>query len=83
MRIDLRRSNIGMPEHFLNDPQIAAIIQQVRGKTVAECVRLDVLGEPGNARMFLDQNARWFSCSSAGRASREKPRVARDCPALS
>ena len=71
MRIDLRRSNIGMPEHFLNDPQIAAIIQQVRGKTVAECVRLDILGEPGNARMFLDQMPDGFR-AQAPAARREK-----------
>jgi hypothetical protein len=32
--INLRRRNVGVPEHFLNDPQIGAVAQQMRRETV-------------------------------------------------
>ncbi len=34
MSVDLRRGNVGMPEQFLNDPQIGTAGQQVGCKTV-------------------------------------------------
>ena len=42
MRINLGRGNIGMTEHFLNDAQIGAIAEQVRGKTVPKQMRIDI-----------------------------------------
>ena len=53
MRIDLRRRNIGVAEHLLNNPQIGAIPQQMRRETMAEKVRVNVLFQPGVPRVFL------------------------------
>jgi len=53
MRIDLRCGNIGVAEHLLNNPQIGAIAQQMRGETMAEKVRVNVLFQPGVPRVFL------------------------------
>ncbi len=32
MRIDLRRRNIGVTEHFLNNPQVRAIAEEMCGE---------------------------------------------------
>ena len=53
MRIDLRRRNIGMAEHFLDDAQIGAVPQEMRREAVSQKVRINVLFESGAARMFL------------------------------
>ena len=42
MRINLGRGNIGMTEHFLNDAQISAIAEQMRGKTVSQKMRVNI-----------------------------------------
>ena len=47
VRINLRRRNIRMPEQQLHDSQIGAVIQQVRGKRMAQGMRRNRLGEPG------------------------------------
>jgi len=39
VRVDLRRRDVCVSEHFLNDAQVAAVVEQMRGKTVPECVR--------------------------------------------
>ncbi len=43
MGIDLCGGNVGVPEEFLDDPQVCAVLKQVSGKRVAEQVRVDVL----------------------------------------
>jgi len=53
MRIDLRRRNIGVPEHFLDDAKIGAVAQQVRRKAVSQKVRVNVLFQSGPSRVFL------------------------------
>ena len=53
VRIDLRRRNVGMAEHFLDDAKIGTVPQQVRREAMSQKVRVDVLFEPGAARMFL------------------------------
>jgi hypothetical protein len=53
MRIDLRRRNIGVAEHLLNNPQIGAVSEQMRRETMAEKVRVNVLLQPGAPRVFL------------------------------
>ena len=53
MRIDLRRRNIGVSEHLLNNPQIGAVSEQMRRETMAEKVRVNVLLQPGAPRVFL------------------------------
>ena len=43
VRIALRRDDAGVPEQFLNGPQIRAPLQQVRGKRMSQGVRPDRL----------------------------------------
>ena len=53
MRVNLRGRNVGMPEHLLDDAQIGAVAEQVRGKTMTEQVRIDIHFQSGMARMFF------------------------------
>ena len=50
VRVNLRRRNIGVPEHLLDDPQVRAIAQQVRRETVSEQVRINIRLKPGTSR---------------------------------
>ena len=42
MRVNLRRGDIGMAEHFLDDPEIRAIAEKVSGEAVSQEVRINV-----------------------------------------
>lgn len=42
VRINLRRADARVSEQFLNHPQIRAVLQQMRGKTMPQHVRRDV-----------------------------------------
>ena len=53
MRVNLRRGNVRVPEHFLYDPQIGAVSEQMRGKTVPEQVRINILFQSGSLRLFF------------------------------
>src|SRR5437660_12115498 len=53
MRVDLRRRNIGVPEHFLNNPQIGTVAEEMRRKTVPEQMGINVFLQAGVARFFL------------------------------
>jgi hypothetical protein len=44
VRIQLRRRQIGMPEHFLDRAEIGASLEQVSGERVAQEVGMDALG---------------------------------------
>ena len=44
--VDLRGREIFVPEHFLHAPQVGPIVQHVRGETVSQRVRRDVLRQP-------------------------------------
>ena len=41
--VNLSRGDLGVPEHFLNRPQIGTTLNQVGGETVPECVWTDIL----------------------------------------
>ena len=47
MCVNLRRRNVGVPEHFLYDSQIGAVPQQMCRKTVPEQVRVNILFQSG------------------------------------
>jgi hypothetical protein len=49
MGVDLRGADVGVAEQFLNHPQICAVFEQVRGKTVPKHVRGDVALDAGPA----------------------------------
>ena len=42
MRVDLRRGNTGVAEHFLHRAQIAGGLQDMRGKRVTQHVRMNM-----------------------------------------
>ena len=62
VRIDLRRRNIGVAEHFLDDAQIGAIPQEMRREAVSQKVRINVLFESGLSRMFLHDLPDTYCC---------------------
>ena len=51
--IDLCGPNIGVAKHFLDDAQIGAVPQEMRGEAVSQKVRINVLFESGAPGMFL------------------------------
>lgn len=53
MGVDHRRADVPMPEEFLNRPDVEAVLQQVRGKGVAQGVARGGLGETGGANGTL------------------------------
>src|SRR2546423_7464353 len=42
VRIKLRRGNIGVTEHLLDDAQVGAVAQKMGGKTMPEQVRINI-----------------------------------------
>src|SRR5262245_46774749 len=42
MRVDLRRRNVSMTQHFLNDAQVSSVAQQVSRETMSEQVGIDI-----------------------------------------
>ena len=54
MGVDLRRRDIGVPEHFLDDTEIAAIIEQMRGEAVPKRVRGKVFSDASCSGVFLN-----------------------------
>ena len=67
VRVNLRRRNVGMPEHLLDDPEIGAVAEQMRRKTVPQQVRVDVGLEPGTlcVRFYDLPDARGGQSSAA------------------
>ncbi len=53
MRIDLRRRNIGVAQHLLDNPQIGAVPKQMRREAMPEKVRVNVLLQPGALCVFF------------------------------
>jgi len=53
MRIDLRRGNIGVAQHLLDDPQIGAVPEEMRCETMPEKVWIDIFLQPGTARVLF------------------------------
>jgi hypothetical protein len=53
MSVNLRRRNVGMSEHLLDDPEIGAVAEKVRRKTVSEQMRIDVRFQAGMPRMLF------------------------------
>ena len=53
VRIDLRSGNIGVAQHFLDDPQIGAVPEQMRRETVPEKVWVNIFLQSRESRVFL------------------------------
>ena len=52
--IDLRRRNVRVAEHFLDDPQVGAVAEQMRRETVPEKMRVNVLFQPCMSRALFN-----------------------------
>ena len=53
MGINLGGADAGVAEQFLDDPQVGAVLEQVRGKAVPEHVRRDIALNAGKAGRSL------------------------------
>src|SRR5580704_16971027 len=56
VRIDLCCRYIRVPEHFLDDAQVRAVVEQVGGETVAQRVGCDGFVDAGDAGVFFDEH---------------------------
>ena len=52
--VDLGGADVGMAEHFLDGPEVSAMIEEVGGEGVPEHVRGHVLLDIGGAGVVLD-----------------------------
>lgn len=52
--VDFGSADFRVAQQFLNDPQIRAVLEQVRGKTVSEHMRSNVALDAGAADPVLD-----------------------------
>jgi len=75
MDINLRGGDVGMTKHFLNDTEVAAIVHQVTGESVAKGVGLDVLGDAGGAGVFLDKRPNVFAAHAGAAGGQEDIRL--------
>jgi hypothetical protein len=51
--VNLRGRNVGVAEHFLNDPEIGPIAEQMGGEAVPEQMRINIFLQAGVSRFFL------------------------------
>ena len=42
VRVNLGRGNVGVTQHFLDDAQVGAVTEKMRGETVPEQVRINI-----------------------------------------
>ncbi len=52
--VDLGGGDVGMAEHFLDDSEVGAVVEEVGGEAVAELVGMDFLGEASGGGAFAD-----------------------------
>ncbi len=52
--VDLGGGDIGVAEHFLDDAEVGAVVEEVGGEAVAELVGMDFLGEASSGGAFVD-----------------------------
>jgi len=53
MRVNLRRRNIRVAEHFLDNAQVGAVAKEMRRKTVSQEMGIDIFLESGVPRMLF------------------------------
>src|SRR5256885_16129175 len=71
MRINFRRADAGMAEQFLDDPQVCAMLEQMRRETVPQHVRSDVSSNPRAPDPLFDPQPECHR-GKGGAAPREK-----------
>ena len=83
VRVDLRRGDAGVAQHFLDLPQVGAAAEQVRGEAVPQRVRTDRVRQAGARRVPLDQFPDRFPAQTLSAARQQQPggrRAAREPP---
>ena len=64
--IDLRRTEVGMTEQFLNAAEIGSGIQQMGGERMAQFVRRHIHRKPGGAEIQLEIALKGAGCQRNG-----------------
>ena len=54
MGISVGCPNVLMPQHFLDEPEVGSILQEMSRKTMSQSVRRDRLGDAGALRIGFD-----------------------------
>src|SRR5262245_25032295 len=72
VRVDLSSRKIAVPEQHLHDPQVRAVIEQVRRERMAQRVRREILGHPGLAGVALDDVPERLAGHAIAAAGREQ-----------
>ena len=52
--VDLGGGDVGVAEHFLDDAEVGAVVEEVGGEAMAELVGMDFLGEASSGGAFVD-----------------------------
>jgi hypothetical protein len=73
--VDLRRRDVGVAEHLLQRPQVAAAGEQVRGERVAQRVRAHAVVQPDGAGVALDDLVEPLAGKARAAAVDEDPRL--------
>ena len=69
VRVHLRGRDVGVAEHLLDGPQVAAAGEQMGGEAVAERVRAHLAGEPRRRGRGAGRSCRAPGASAAHRGS--------------
>ena len=71
VRVNLRGRNIRVAEHLLDDAQVRAVPEQMRGEAMPQQMRINVRLKPRNARARPSRFARAATVVSSGRRGRK------------
>src|SRR5205085_2882798 len=82
VRVNLCGRDVRVAQHFLNDPEVGAIAEQMGGKTVPQKMRIDIGLHTGAFGMFLYDlpNASGGELSAPCRKKNLAPRCGSDKP---
>src|SRR5262245_29545112 len=75
MGVDLRGTDIGVPEKFLHAAQVPARLEQVSGKGMTKQVRMGLDPDPGTTRPVIDPELHGARADALSVASYEKSRL--------
>src|SRR5215469_15481858 len=70
-----RRVQLGMPKQSLDQPDIGATLEQMRGKAVAQRMQADTLPDAGSVRCLMEQAAELARRSMQSPSRSEERRV--------
>ena len=73
-RVNLRRRDALVPEHFLDLAQVGPALKEVRRETVAQRVRTDRRRRPDAERVLFDEFPKRFPAHSSPAARNERER---------